>query len=566
MRGTVRVVPSKKAHGKLAGAPRGRSAPPASVEIRDIAIKTPLSPEGLGQLRAEAAIHERLARGGGSRHIAAPLTIGVGRKSKRSRAPPVQSLVLPLLDSTLEHHLLTHRFTPREALQITVGLVNAATDLARHANACHCDLKPANVMFSGGDLSRPLVIDLGEARQLGTECRMTFGTPRYNAPELLVFPAAGLTVSSAPDVWAIAAILGDMTATDAAVRARLPGGFGDFETDDALHAAAAERRLFQKELRTLQAAAHAGVVPRAVVAVLERGLVMDPRGRANLQEMHEIVAKGLEEVLAQEAVVEAGPVVRGVGAGGAVGAEGGRGSVATGEAPAVAAGGDAAEEGTACEGRRGGVPWPDVACSGERTWEESSPAERLEMPGQEEEVLRSQMQHDEDSAGKEEHRRRHPVAREAGPVASAAGDAGTAARGAPARDGKVRLPHWLLNTPLHASVFIVQRSACLRCTRAASVAGGADSCSTRCVPRRCPTRSSMSCVLRALHMLFVPQSLYTRFRGAGDTSVATPCRMHCAHAWCSSPASRAGCTGAARCSSSRGQSPPQVPRQTGAWG
>ena len=35
MRGTVRVVPSKKAHGKLAGAPGGRSAPPASVEIRN---------------------------------------------------------------------------------------------------------------------------------------------------------------------------------------------------------------------------------------------------------------------------------------------------------------------------------------------------------------------------------------------------------------------------------------------------------------------------------------------------------------------------------------------------
>lgn len=300
-RGNVRAaaVAGKKAKSK--GKPAPTSTKP--LQLEGVAIKSTLTSSGLRHIKIEAKVHEGLAAGGGSPHVAAALAIGLGPKSKNVPHPDPVSIVLPLMGRSLDA-VIAEPASLTDALRwrITAGLIAGALDIARITHSCHADIKPANVMFAVDDTenAHPFLIDLGEARTIGTESMMTFGTPRYNAPELLAFPAGGVRVSSQLDVWSISVVLADLVATIPAVRAELPCGFGGDRDESDMRAAAASGSLFRRELLALRACVKAGALAPRFVEVLERGLQCDPRLRASLEELRDLVALGLEAATAEK--------------------------------------------------------------------------------------------------------------------------------------------------------------------------------------------------------------------------------------------------------------------------
>jgi tetratricopeptide (TPR) repeat protein len=72
------------------------------------------------------------------------------------------------------------------ALELVRGVTNALAAL--HAQGLvHRDLKPQNILLADGDPTRPILVDLGIARQLGATAMTAtggiLGTPQYMAPE-----------------------------------------------------------------------------------------------------------------------------------------------------------------------------------------------------------------------------------------------------------------------------------------------------------------------------------------------------------------------------------------------
>ncbi len=103
-----------------------------------------------------------------------------------------------------------------------LGMLRDACDAIAHAHArgiVHCDLKPANILVSGGPGNRVVkVIDFGVARlhegdepgrtMTVTETGGVLGTPAYMAPEQLISGEIDTRV----DVWAMGVILAEMLA------------------------------------------------------------------------------------------------------------------------------------------------------------------------------------------------------------------------------------------------------------------------------------------------------------------------------------------------------------------
>ena len=292
-----------------------------------VAIKAALSPGGAGALRREAETQERLARAGGSPHVAQAAAIGV-KKTKAGKE--VTSIVYPLLGSTLQQvlHMRTAdgvgagapedgKMSPLSLPQssmITLGIINGAIDMAELINTTHGDLKPGNVMFAPDDtyFERPLLIDTSEARELGSETLMAIGTPRYSPPEMIAFPAGGVRITSAIDVWSIGVILGELVSATPAVRRTLPAGFafGRCIPEGERHAAAARGALLSQEMRALRDCVAAGSLPRVLVDTLERALEADPRERCTLAEMRTLVTRGLHELEVTETTLTDDPTTR----------------------------------------------------------------------------------------------------------------------------------------------------------------------------------------------------------------------------------------------------------------
>lgn len=80
------------------------------------------------------------------------------------------------------------------------------------ADIVHRDLKPENIVLLGGDWTRPVIIDLGLSRLVDMSSVTVYpwagGTWPYMAPEQL----RGERATDRSDIWAVAAIVGELAA------------------------------------------------------------------------------------------------------------------------------------------------------------------------------------------------------------------------------------------------------------------------------------------------------------------------------------------------------------------
>lgn len=107
----------------------------------------------------------------------------------------------------LLHDRYHHGMPPEDAVRL-IGEVAAALDYAHERLLLHRDVKPANILLTDLDSSRPraLLADFGIARRLDDASRltattMTVGTVAYAAPEQLM----GTTLDGRADQYALAA-------------------------------------------------------------------------------------------------------------------------------------------------------------------------------------------------------------------------------------------------------------------------------------------------------------------------------------------------------------------------
>jgi serine/threonine-protein kinase len=114
---------------------------------------------------------------------------------------------------SLSRRLAGRPLPPNDAARLVEALAEAM-HLAHSRNLVHCDLKPANVLLTGGadtpvGQCRPKVSDFGLARQLDdlgrTPVGPAMGTPSYMAPEQT--EGRGHAAGPAADVYALGAVL-----------------------------------------------------------------------------------------------------------------------------------------------------------------------------------------------------------------------------------------------------------------------------------------------------------------------------------------------------------------------
>jgi serine/threonine-protein kinase len=150
---------------------------------------------------------------------------------------------------------------PAPTAAALVHRILSALDHAHRAGIVHCDIKPANVMLTGGGGIK--IMDFGTARMPGpradTRERITMGTPAYMAPEQVL----GHDVDGRTDLYAIGVVLYRL------LTAELP-----FSGDSAL--AVAKQQVAQEPTPVR---AHHAELPEWCDQILQRALAKLPADR-----------------------------------------------------------------------------------------------------------------------------------------------------------------------------------------------------------------------------------------------------------------------------------------------
>ena len=115
-------------------------------------------------------------------------------------------LVMELVrGETLESICSRMQAAPAPTAASIVHKILSALEHAHRAGIVHCDIKPANVMITGGGGIK--IMDFGTARMPGpkadTRERITMGTPAYMAPEQVL----GHAVDRRADLYAVGVVL-----------------------------------------------------------------------------------------------------------------------------------------------------------------------------------------------------------------------------------------------------------------------------------------------------------------------------------------------------------------------
>jgi serine/threonine protein kinase len=189
----------------------------------------------------------------------------------------VPYLVMELLrGETLEDIIDTRGALPAQYACELMLQVLAALSAAHAQGFLHCDLKPANVMITHPRPDRPhvKVLDFGIARRMagpdGSAPVGVGGTPMFMAPE----QARGEAVDARSDIYSASAMLYAMLA-----------GEDPFEGKTA---GAVLRKVAAGEFAPLTQVNPQ--VPKALAAIVERGLALDPRARiASAEEYAELL-------------------------------------------------------------------------------------------------------------------------------------------------------------------------------------------------------------------------------------------------------------------------------------
>jgi serine/threonine protein kinase len=133
-----------------------------------------------------------------ARHLAHGVWIAEGMETRWLAMEWVQGPTLAQLFK--ERSLSVH-----ESLELVGKVARAVAELHRRG-IVHRDLKPHNVILRGGDLSRPVLLDLGIARVEGeelTQLGALLGTIGYMAPEQV----RGEPVDARADVFSLGVLL-----------------------------------------------------------------------------------------------------------------------------------------------------------------------------------------------------------------------------------------------------------------------------------------------------------------------------------------------------------------------
>ncbi len=124
--------------------------------------------------------------------------------------------VMPYVEGETLRELIDrdHQLPVDEAVRIATAVANAL-HTAHEAGIVHRDIKPGNILMSGGE---PLVADFGIALAVGaaggsrlTETGLSVGTPYYMSPEQATGDQA---VGAASDMYALACVLYEMLVGD----------------------------------------------------------------------------------------------------------------------------------------------------------------------------------------------------------------------------------------------------------------------------------------------------------------------------------------------------------------
>ncbi|MEV5299642.1 serine/threonine-protein kinase [Amycolatopsis methanolica] len=107
---------------------------------------------------------------------------------------------------SLSRAISVGKITSDELRGLAQGLLDGIEALHR-ANLLHRDIKPDNIALRSGDISAPVILDLGLAKLLDIESITRYpariGTPMYMAPEQL----RGERALKMSDLWAVGVVL-----------------------------------------------------------------------------------------------------------------------------------------------------------------------------------------------------------------------------------------------------------------------------------------------------------------------------------------------------------------------
>ena len=168
-------------------------------------------PAQLDSPRAVRSLGREVAALSGATHPALPRLLADGR------CQPVPYLVVEYLDGpALDEELDGGPLSSQEVAQLAGPLLAALNHLHERGLA-HVDVKPPNVILRDG---RPVLIDFGSARQLGTpqERGTPIGSPGYAAPEM----EAGEPIAATMDLYGLGAVLYESLSGHAAFDPALP--------------------------------------------------------------------------------------------------------------------------------------------------------------------------------------------------------------------------------------------------------------------------------------------------------------------------------------------------------